>query len=150
MTALQRTDDVLGLRRSDTVLIFGATGAVGTMAVQFAKRRGARMLRLGVFCLVFAGFFGNDNIAVAAPEKCTARIEVKLTPDVPDPRDPSFLTALLANPLYTLIWVDGSGSMAVYELTGPPTDYRCEKEINLLRRAAHVMDLKVVHPDDEN
>jgi NADPH:quinone reductase-like Zn-dependent oxidoreductase len=44
LTALQGTDDVLGLRRGETVLIFGATGAVGTMAVQFARRRGARVI----------------------------------------------------------------------------------------------------------
>ncbi len=44
LTALQGTDDALGLRRGETVLIFGATGAVGTMAVQFAKRRGARVI----------------------------------------------------------------------------------------------------------
>jgi len=44
LTALQGIDDTLGLRRGETVLIFGATGAVGTMAVQFAKRRGARVI----------------------------------------------------------------------------------------------------------
>lgn len=44
LTALQGTDDVLRLRRRETVLIFGATGAVGTMALQFAKRRGARVI----------------------------------------------------------------------------------------------------------
>ena len=44
LTALQGVDDVLGLRRADTVLVFGATGAVGTMAVQFAKRRGAHVI----------------------------------------------------------------------------------------------------------
>jgi NADPH2:quinone reductase len=44
LTALQGTDDTLGLRRGETVLIFGATGAVGTMAVQFAHRRGARVI----------------------------------------------------------------------------------------------------------
>jgi NADPH:quinone reductase-like Zn-dependent oxidoreductase len=44
LTALQGIDDALRLRRGETVLIFGATGAVGTLAVQFAKRRGARVL----------------------------------------------------------------------------------------------------------
>jgi NADPH2:quinone reductase len=44
LTALQGTDDTLRLRRGETVLIFGATGAVGTMAVQFARRRGARVI----------------------------------------------------------------------------------------------------------
>src|SRR5262249_60093006 len=37
-------DDVLKLKRGETVLVFGASGSVGTLAVQFAKRRGARVL----------------------------------------------------------------------------------------------------------
>jgi NADPH2:quinone reductase len=44
LTALQGIDDHLGVRKGETVLIFGASGAVGTLAVQFAKRRGARVL----------------------------------------------------------------------------------------------------------
>jgi NADPH:quinone reductase-like Zn-dependent oxidoreductase len=44
LTALQGIDDVLGVRKDDTVLICGASGAVGTLAVQFAKRRQARVL----------------------------------------------------------------------------------------------------------
>ena len=44
LTALQGTDDVLRVRQRQTVLVFGATGAVGTMAVQFAKRHGARVI----------------------------------------------------------------------------------------------------------
>lgn len=44
LTALQGIDDHLGVRKGETVLIFGASGAVGTLAVQFAKWRGARVL----------------------------------------------------------------------------------------------------------
>jgi NADPH:quinone reductase len=44
LTALQGIDDALRVRRGETVLVFGASGAVGTLAVQFAKRRGARVL----------------------------------------------------------------------------------------------------------
>jgi NADPH:quinone reductase len=44
LTALQGIDRALALRKGETVLIFGASGAVGTLAVQFAKRRGARVL----------------------------------------------------------------------------------------------------------
>ena len=44
LTALQGIDDHLRVRRGETVLIFGASGAVGTLAVQFAKWRGARVL----------------------------------------------------------------------------------------------------------
>jgi len=43
LTALQGID-ALKLRRGQSVLIFGAAGAVGTMAVQFAVQRGARVI----------------------------------------------------------------------------------------------------------
>lgn len=44
LTALQGIDDHLRVRRGETVLIFGVTGAVGTLAIQFAKRRKARVI----------------------------------------------------------------------------------------------------------
>ena len=44
LTALQGIDDTLKIGKEDTVLVFGATGAVGTMAVQFAKRKGAHVI----------------------------------------------------------------------------------------------------------
>lgn len=43
LTALQGID-ALALRSRETVLIFGASGAVGTMAVQFAAHRGAHVI----------------------------------------------------------------------------------------------------------
>jgi NADPH:quinone reductase len=44
LTALQEIDDALHVRRGETVLIFGASRAVATLAIQFAKRHGARVL----------------------------------------------------------------------------------------------------------
>jgi NADPH:quinone reductase len=44
LTALQGIDDVLKVRKGETLLIFGASGAVGSLAVQFARRRDARVL----------------------------------------------------------------------------------------------------------
>jgi NADPH:quinone reductase-like Zn-dependent oxidoreductase len=44
LTALQGIDDVLKLRIDETVIIHGGSGGVGTMAIQFAKLRGARVL----------------------------------------------------------------------------------------------------------
>ena len=43
LTALQGIE-ALGLRPGHTVLIFGASGAVGTMAIQFARQRGAHVI----------------------------------------------------------------------------------------------------------
>jgi NADPH:quinone reductase len=44
LTALAGIDDALEVRPGDAVLIHGATAGVGTMAVQFAQRRGARVI----------------------------------------------------------------------------------------------------------
>ena len=44
LTAIQGIDDALHLKSGDTVIIHGAAGGVGTLAVQFAKLRGARVL----------------------------------------------------------------------------------------------------------
>jgi NADPH:quinone reductase-like Zn-dependent oxidoreductase len=55
LTALQGVDDALKVRRGETVLIFGGSGAVGTLAIQFARRHGAR---------VIATASGRDAIAL--------------------------------------------------------------------------------------
>ncbi len=44
LSALQGLDDVLGLKAGDKLIIHGAAGAVGALAVQFAKLRGAKVL----------------------------------------------------------------------------------------------------------
>jgi NADPH2:quinone reductase len=44
LTALSGVDRALGIRRGDNVIIHGASGAVGTLAVQLARLRGARVL----------------------------------------------------------------------------------------------------------
>src|ERR1700722_4332266 len=53
LTALQGIDDALGLKKGETIIIHGASGGVGTLAVQFARLRGAR---------VFATASGKDGI----------------------------------------------------------------------------------------
>ncbi|HOQ46115.1 MAG TPA: NADP-dependent oxidoreductase [Bryobacteraceae bacterium] len=44
LTALQGLDDALRIQPGETVLIHGAGGGVGSLAVQFAKLRGARVI----------------------------------------------------------------------------------------------------------
>ena len=55
LTALQGIDDTLHVKKGETVMIHGASGGVGTLAVQFAKLRGAR---------VFAIASGEDGVAL--------------------------------------------------------------------------------------
>jgi NADPH:quinone reductase-like Zn-dependent oxidoreductase len=56
LTALQGIDDALELRKGEAVIIHGAAGGVGTLAVQFAKLRGAHVL---------ASASGADGVALA-------------------------------------------------------------------------------------
>jgi NADPH:quinone reductase-like Zn-dependent oxidoreductase len=44
LSALQGIDDVLQLRAGETLIIHGAAGGVGSLAIQFAKLRGVRVL----------------------------------------------------------------------------------------------------------
>ena len=53
LTALRGLDDVLRLQRGESVMIFGASGGIGHLAVQLAKRLGVR---------VFAVASGQDGV----------------------------------------------------------------------------------------
>ena len=55
LTALQGIDDALGVKRDEAIIIHAASGGVGTLAVQFAKLRGARVL---------ATASGEDGVAL--------------------------------------------------------------------------------------
>ena len=47
LTAQQGVEDVLKVKRGEAVVIHGASGGLGTLAVQFAKARGARVMAVG-------------------------------------------------------------------------------------------------------
>ena len=54
LTALKGLEDVLDLQPDESVMIFGASGGIGHLAVQLAKRLGAR---------VFAVASGEDGVS---------------------------------------------------------------------------------------
>jgi NADPH2:quinone reductase len=56
LTALQGLNGALGLRKGESIIITGASGAVGTIAVQLAKALGARVLAVAS---------GKDGVALA-------------------------------------------------------------------------------------
>jgi NADPH:quinone reductase len=56
LTALTGLDDVLGLKPGEALMIFGAGGGIGHLAVQLAKRMGARVLAVAS---------GDDGVALA-------------------------------------------------------------------------------------
>ena len=56
LTAFQGVDDALRVRKGETVIVHGASGGVGTLALQFAKWRGAQ---------VFATASGKDGVRLA-------------------------------------------------------------------------------------
>jgi NADPH2:quinone reductase len=57
MTALRGLQDVLAVRGGETLLVHGASGAMGHLAVQLGKRLGARVLAVAS---------GADGVALAA------------------------------------------------------------------------------------
>lgn len=56
ITALRGVEDTLQLKQGESLLVFGASGGVGHVAVQIARRRGARVL---------AAASGPDGVALA-------------------------------------------------------------------------------------
>jgi hypothetical protein len=124
----------------------GGVSAIGSRRSTTSVNVRAGLIAAGTLATVL----GINDAESAIPDRCHARLLLRLTLDVPNPRDPSFLSALTANPLYEIVWVEGNDTTATVDLMGPATDYHCEDEIKRMRRDAHIMDLKVLQPDSEN
>ncbi|HBA82585.1 MAG TPA: NADP-dependent oxidoreductase [Verrucomicrobia bacterium] len=91
ITALRGLDDTLGLKPGESVMIFGAGGGIGHLAVQLAKRMGARVLAVAS---------GDDGVKLAERLGADAAVNGRQT-DVasaarkfaPDGLDAALLTA---------------------------------------------------------
>jgi len=73
LTAIQGVDDVLHVQRGETVVIHGAAGGVGNLALQFAKMRGARVLATASGeGIAFVRRLGADAVADGARQDLAA------------------------------------------------------------------------------
>jgi len=89
-----------------------------------------------------------NNSAAAAPAVCNMRLSVELTPDIPDPLDPGFLSSLLSNQASYRLNLRGwrPGSVIVLELMGPGPEYRCQNVVEAMRRDGRILS---IHLDQE-
>jgi hypothetical protein len=84
----------------------------------------------------------------ATPRQCTMRLDVELTPDVPNPQDAAFLSSLLSNhPGYQLDWVRQAGDFdIVVDLIGPGPEAECRNVVRTMRNDGRVL---AIHTDSE-
>lgn len=75
LTALQGIDDALKLKKGETVIIHGASGGVGVLAVQFARLRGAK---------VFATASGQEGVELVREMGAHVVVDGKRTVDIDD------------------------------------------------------------------
>jgi hypothetical protein len=109
-----------------------------------------RLIRNIEFAALLAcGLLLMPLAAAALESRCSTRIEVVLDSEVANPRNTGFITSLTGNPLYSLTWVEGKGSRHVFDLTGPGADVLCKDGIELLRRDAAILELRVVKLETE-
>jgi hypothetical protein len=88
----------------------------------------------------------SGKSAAAAPTApCDLELKVQLTPDVPNPRDPGFLSSLLGNHSgYQLSLQRQRGDFLIdLELAGPDPDYGCRNVLDALRRDGRIMFIQV-------
>jgi hypothetical protein len=91
--------------------------------------------------VMLATALGSNAAAAAAPEPCDMRLTVDLTPDIPDSRDPGFLSSLLSgySGYRLMLRKQLDSSAIVVELTGPGPDSDCRNAIEAIRKDGRVL-----------
>jgi hypothetical protein len=81
----------------------------------------------------------------APPATCAMRLGVVLTPDIPNPADPGFLSSLLSNHSSYQLTLQRAEphSVLVLELYGPGPESSCQNVIETMRRDARVLAVDV-------
>jgi hypothetical protein len=95
--------------------------------------------------LLVATAFAAGSATADVPRTCLRRLAVQLTPDVPNPRNLAFLSSLLTEPGFQLIWRGQNGSAIELELRGPGPDDECRAMIAAMRKDGRVRSITVIH-----
>ncbi len=97
-----------------------------------------RLLALGI--ALSAVGFGGAVANAAGPPPCSLRLVVEFTPDVPNSRDPEFLSSLLSNhPGYQLDWVGAQDAFhAILDLSGPGPASACQYVVQTIQKDGRV------------
>ena len=87
----------------------------------------------------------SKTVQASAPMACDVQLSAVLTPDVPDPANPGFLSSLLNNhPGYRLTLTGQSrGSVVDLDLSGPGPEDRCVNVIESMRKDARVASVRL-------
>jgi hypothetical protein len=95
--------------------------------------------------LLLIALLGCGLAEAASGPMCDWTLRVELTPDVPDPRDPGFLSSLLSNEIsYRLVFRGASDdSNILLELIGPGPAYRCRETIQTMRQDGRIAAIHV-------
>ncbi|MBX5461546.1 MAG: hypothetical protein IRZ28_10720 [Steroidobacteraceae bacterium] len=93
---------------------------------------------------LLVGSIGSAQVCTAQPAPCTMRLNVELTPDVPNPRDPGFLSSLVDDhPAYQLTLVrQDDASDIVVDLSGPGPREGCHEVIETMRKDGRVLSVR--------
>jgi len=93
--------------------------------------------------LALASAAASTAATASAPRPCDLQLTVALTPDVPNPSDPGFLSSLLSNyPSYQLILLQQRDSSIIgVELTGPGPESGCRDVVETMRKDGRVLSV---------
>ena len=108
-------------------------------------RAALTLLAFGVWFALGAAEGANTAVEQSA-KPCRLKLAVRFSPEVPNPRDPAFLSSLEGRPGFRLVWEGGSKAnmSQTLELIGPGPGYRCMRELERMRSDARVIDIRVV------
>jgi len=103
---------------------------------------GAAVATIAAAVALLAIGLATADQPISAP-KCALKLAVEVTPDVPNPSDPGFISSLLGdNAGYQLFLLNSSDDTHVtLQLQGPGPDERCQAVVDSMRNDGRVVSI---------